>query len=362
MRVFKRGSLYYMDYVDASGTRRRESTKTNNKKIADRIASKKELEVLEQTKLGITPIKPVLLSKFIKEYLEISKANKVNSTYTIDKIALEKLVEIITDRNLHEIREEHIEKYKAERLNQKAKNSERNISNTTVNKELSTIKNMLKMALRRGLIRKDPSEYVKKPQEPPGRVRYLTKDEMPRLLEACKKHSYLYLFVVIALNTGMRKSEILNLSWLDIDFDHNLIHLDQTKNRERADILLNKVVVSELRKYRKEQQELCQEKGTGFPGQVFPYSDVKKSFTKALETADIPNFRIHDLRHTFASYLVMNNVPLPVVKDLMRHKSFDMTLRYAHLSPTQKKDAVELIAEIWRESGKKTDRKKIKRK
>jgi integrase len=108
-----------------------------------------------------------------------------------------------------------------------------------------------------------------------------------------------------------------------------------------------------LKKYRKEYEESCDKKGIRLPERIFPHSDLKKAFKGALETAKIINFRIHDLRHTFASYLAMNNIPLTVIKDLMRHKSFDMTLRYAHLSPIQKKDAVNKIADIWEVASKK---------
>ena len=336
MRLYKhkKSKVWYMDYTDFSGNRHRESTGTGTKKLAEQIAAKKEVEILNQKKLGIKPVKSVLFSEFSKEYLKMSVANKVPGSVAMDKIALKNFKEILGDRILSDIEEGDIESYKVERL--------KSIAPATVHREMNTIKNMFKIALRRGYTRKDPCKYVKKPQEPPGRLRYLSKDEIKRLLKECKKYSYLHLFVVIALNTGMRKGEILGLKWKDIDFENSLIHLEQTKNRERADVLMNAFIIETLNEYRESVKEKPQESSS-----VIPVNSIKKSFKGAVVRAKIKDFRIHDLRHTFASHLVMNNIPLNVVKELMRHKSFKMTLRYAHLSPTQKKDAVEKLAQIW---------------
>lgn len=330
MRIFKRKGTYYLDYTDAQGKRHRESTGTGEKKLAERISSKRDVEILEQKKMGIKPTKTILLSEFIKEYLKMSEVNKVPHAVEMDIIALRNFKEILGDVYLNEIRERHIEDYKIKRLKQ--------IAPATVHREMNTVKNMFKIALRRGIINEDPCLYVKKPQEPPGRVRYLAKEEIPLLLNECKKIPYLYLFVVIGLNTGMRKSEILGLKWSDIDFENKLIHLEKTKNRERADILINSTTEEALKTYQKEN---------GFNDKIFPVKELKKSFKGAKDRAGITNFRIHDLRHTFASYLVMNNIPLSVVKELMRHKSFKMTLRYAHLSPQQKRFAVEKLTKIY---------------
>jgi integrase len=193
---------------------------------------------------------------------------------------------------------------------------------------------MFNLAVEWGKIKDNPCKKVKKPEQANGRVRYLSEDEIKRLYECCK-NKRLKLFITIALNTGMRKSEILGLKWSDVDLDNGFIHLEDSKSGERADIYINQTVKDALKYYPRESEE------------IFGVKDVKKSFHNLLEKAGITNFHIHDLRHTFASHLVMKGVPLATVKELLRHKDLSMTLRYAHLSHTHKKDALNSLGEAF---------------
>lgn len=335
MRIYKRGKTYWIDYTDVNGNRQRESTCTNNKKLAEQILAKKQTEVIEQKKMGIKPLTPITVREFVAQYIEFSKANKKAKSTRLDAMALNNFLLFIEKKNrqyIDEISEEDIENYKVERS--------KTVSQSTVARELATIKHFFKLGERWGKTRNDPTKLVKKPSQAPGRVRYLTKEEVIRFLKECTV-PYLCLFVKIALNTGMRKSEILNLKTEDIDFENSIIHLEDSKSGERADIIMNSVVIEAFKEYR------------DFPkkgGSIFQYEDIKKSFKSALQRAGIRNFRIHDLRHTFASHLAMNSVPLPTIMELMRHKTIHMTLRYAHLSKAHKKDAVENLAQIWHNS------------
>lgn len=329
MRLFKKGNIYYIDYADASGKRHRESTGTGNKKLAEQIAAKRQVETLEHKKMGIKPVKHILLKDFIGQYIEYSKANKKAKSTEIDIMALKNLSSFINDENkyIDDVTEEEIEKYKIHRG--------KSVSISTITRELTSLKHFFSMAERWNKTKTNPAKNVKKPGEPPGRVRYLTKDEIPRLLSECKKLSYLHLFVVIALHTGMRKGEILGLKWEDIDFDNELIHLRDSKSVERADIIMNSVVKRYMEGFTSDGEN------------IFPVDDLKRSFKGALNRAKIKNFRIHDLRHTFASHLAMSGTPLATLKELMRHKDIKMTLRYAHLSPSHKRQSVENLAQIW---------------
>ncbi len=179
-----------------------------------------------------------------------------------------------------------------------------------------------------------PMRKVSKPQEPRGRVRYLDDDERMRLLEACKEgsNSYIYIIVVLALSTGMRQGEILNLTWKDVDLEKQRIILQETKNGERRTVPLSGHVLDLLR-------DLFEKRRTDtfllFPGQDSKKPiDIRFAWEKALEDAMIPDFRFHDLRHTFASYLAMRKATLTELKSLLGHKSASMTARYSHLSET----------------------------
>jgi integrase len=190
---------------------------------------------------------------------------------------------------------------------------------------------------------------------PAKRIRYLEKEEIDRLLAHCCEH--LKPIVIVALHTGMRKSEILGLKWHDIDIKRNIIHLLDTKNREKREVPMNEVVqktVIGVLKHPDSQYVFCKKDGE-------PYGNVRKSFFTAVTKAGIINFRFHDLRHTFASQLVMSGVDLNTVRELLGHKSLEMTLRYSHLSPDHKKRAVDILGKrmdtFWTPEavGKKTE-------
>jgi len=335
MRIFKRSDskVYYLDYTDAQGNRVKESTGTTSKKLAEDILAKRKNDVIQQKKLGIKPVIPVLFSDFVNQYLEYSAANKRAKSTKLDKMALRNLSSYLTGKGrqyIDEITEEDIEGYKAERS--------KTVSKSTVTRELASIKHFFTIAGKWKKIGKSPAAEVKKPGQPPGRVRYLSIEEIRRLLDACKL-PYLKLFVVISLNTGMRKNEVLQLKAEDIDFENGLIHLEDSKNKERADILMNSLVFKALKEYPDYPSESS--------SRIFNVDDVKKSFAGALKRAGIKNFKIHDVRHTFASHLAMSGTPLTTLKELMRHKTIQMTLRYAHLSPSHKRQEIEKLSQIW---------------
>lgn len=177
-----------------------------------------------------------------------------------------------------------------------------------------------------------PMRKVSKPQEPRGRVRYLDEDERIRLLEACKESSnpYIYIIVVLALSTGMRQGEILNLTWKDVDLERERIILEETKNGERRAVPLSGHILDLLRELSKKQRA---DSVLLFPGQdPKKHADIRFAWEKALEDGMILNFRFHDLRHTFASYLAMRKATLTELKSLLGHKTASMTARYSHLS------------------------------
>lgn len=161
---------------------------------------------------------------------------------------------------------------------------------------------------------------------------------MSKLLENC--HEPLYTIITIALNTGMRKSEILNIKWSDVDFNRKLIYLLETKSGDKRAVPMNNIIFNTLHKVSKSPKNpYLFHNRTGQP-----YQDIKKSFHKALKMAEIKNFTFHDLRHTFASHLVMMGVDLKTIQELLGHKTFLMTIRYAHLSPDHRKAAVDKFA------------------
>jgi integrase len=148
--------------------------------------------------------------------------------------------------------------------------------------------------------------------------------------------------VLVSLNTGMRRGELFDLKWSTVNFTTKTITAagDTTKTNDTRHIPMNKEVVAALEAWKKQ---------AGKSRYVFPskaggrLEDVKAAWLKLLERASIEAFRWHDMRHDFASRLVMAGVPLNTVRDLLGHSDIKMTLRYAHLAPGTKAAAVELI-------------------
>ena len=138
----------------------------------------------------------------------------------------------------------------------------------------------------------------------------------------------------MALTTGMRKMEMLNLTWQNIDLKARLIHVEESKNGERRSIPINDSLMKELKQIEERNSS----------ERVFKNLHVPMfHFRKLVEKCEIKNFHFHDLRHTFASWLAIKGVSLYTIKELLGHKSIAMTQRYAHLSPDSRQSAVNLI-------------------
>lgn len=185
-----------------------------------------------------------------------------------------------------------------------------------------------------GWIETSPLSKVSKPREPRGRVRFLDNEERQRLLLACKasQNLYLYPIVVLAISTGMRQAEILNLKWPDVDFDKKRVILHETKNGEIRAVTIAGMaleLVQNLDKIRRlDTHYLFPSK---FPNQPI---DIRTAWENAVKRAEIDNFKFHDLRHSCASYLAMNGASLAEIAEALGHKTLAMVKRYAHLSDT----------------------------
>jgi integrase len=139
--------------------------------------------------------------------------------------------------------------------------------------------------------------------------------------------------VLLSMNTGLRLGELVSLRWANIDFQGALLTVEgnTAKSEQTRHVPLNTEAVDVLTRWRKQQTDT---------ERVFPIARFKTAWTAILERAHISKFRWHDLRHHFASRLVQAGVPLNTVRELLGHGSLAMTLRYAHLAPDQKINAV----------------------
>ena len=221
------------------------------------------------------------------------------------------------------------------------------LSNATVNRYKAAISVVFNYACREFDLPDNPIRHVRSLSEPRGRIRFLSDDERSRLFEAVRQSSWdkLYLLVLLAITTGARKGELLGLRWTDVDFDRQTAFVETTKNGQPKVLPLTDSVVIELSKFKDQE-----------PALIFN-SEIKtdkpfcfnKQWKKALLSADIENFRFHDLRHTCASYLAQNGASLLEIADVLGHKQIQMTKRYAHLCVSHKQKLIEeYFGEIYR--------------
>jgi integrase len=217
----------------------------------------------------------------------------------------------------------------------------------TVVKYLATLSHILSICVNEWQwLEANPVMKVSKPSLPKGRTRFLDDGERERLLQQCKnsKNPYLHTIVILGISTGMRRAEILNLTWQDIDFQRERIVLRETKNGEVRVLPLvghAQQLLKELEESQKIQSFLL------FPGND-PTSpiDFRSAWRVVVKNAGLNNFKFHDLRHSFASYCVMNGSSLNDIADLLGHKSYQsVTKRYCHLSEAYRKDVVTSMNE-----------------
>ncbi|MDD2724583.1 MAG: site-specific integrase [Methylovulum sp.] len=213
--------------------------------------------------------------------------------------------------------------------------------NTTVNRYRAVLSAIFNYAFKQGYITLNPVKKTSSLPMPRGRVRYLSDVEWERLLDACQKSEWprLYLLVMMAMTTGMRKSELLRLTWADIDFDNGLAFLHDTKNGEPRVCPIPAPTLTEIKRFRGVGAALV------FPSQLKPDQpfEFKKHWQKALDEAKVQDFVFHSLRHDFCSSLAMHGATLAEIAELAGHKDLQTTKRYTHLSVKHKQKIAEEV-------------------
>jgi integrase len=205
-------------------------------------------------------------------------------------------------------------------------------SNATINRYIGVLLHAFNIAIKEWEWTHDnPCAKISKLKESRGRTRYLSKAELKRLLEACRKSGspHLLSVVIMALSTGARKNEILSLQWKNVDLKRATITIEETKNGESRTIPIH----GEALRYLTGLWQYGRNKGE----YVFCRSDIdqpvciRSGWRFAVKKAKIDNFCFHDLRHTAASYFAMNGATLTDIAEILGHKTIQMTKRYAHL-------------------------------
>jgi len=326
MGVYQRERIWWIDYYRL-GRRYRERG-SPIKAMAELALKKRHVEIAENKFLDVKKVQKIKFDDFADEYLQLhSKVN--NRGWKTESYSINTLKKHFSGKYLHEITSHMVDIFKQE--------LSKTLKPASVNRRLCTLKTMFNKAGFWGKFSgPNPVAMVKFFKLNNTRLRFLEKDEIVTLLAHC--HDHLKGIVIVALNTGMRKAEILGLKWRDVDIKRNILYLRETKNGEKMEVPINEQVKTVLiNTLRLPQSEY-----------IFNYNgkrivDIKRSYSTAVENSGIKDFTFHDLRHTFASHLVMNGVDLNTVRELLGHKTLQMTLRYSHLSANHKHKAVESL-------------------
>lgn len=313
----------------------------NGRRIRRTVGTKREAEIIEARikadaraeRWELKKPEDLLFSDVVERYLGYTELNKARSTYRNDKYRIEaNLVPFFGDMFLRSIEYEDVEAYKAMRLEL--------VSQNTVNHELTNLSHMLRMAIKWGYAERNimaSVERFKLTRTTPG---YLSEGEVGKLLDAAEG-TYIYPILVTALHTGMRRAELFNLQWPDVDFSQSTITIQgkadwHTKNYKARTMQMTPVLESTL-------HELWRQGPRA--EYVFHNNGKRRSYVdgtlrSVCKHAGLEGVTLHTLRHTFASHLVLAGVTLREVQELMGHQSYETTLRYAHLSQEHVKKQV----------------------
>lgn len=330
MTISKRNGKYYCRFQLNGERHHKLCAGATSIKEAEKIENAFKYK-LQQQQNGVIPKeeKNVPLYKLKEIYLDYSETNNRNYKNNIYYINI--IMDYFGENTIvQKIFPQNVENFK-EWLRTK-----RHLKNSSINRYLEILSKMFNLGIDNGLLAQNPVSKVKKLLEDNHKIRFLTIEEENKLYKSLP--DFLKPIVTVALQTGMRKGEILNLQWSNIDFEYGFIELLKTKSGKARKIPISDKLWQVLNNQNKNNKYVFINPETGLP-----YVDIKKSFNKAKEEAGIKDFRFHDLRHTVATRLVEKGIDLLVVMDILGHTNIETTMRYAHPIPKRKSEAISVL-------------------
>ena len=329
--IYRRGQSWCVGFT-VNGRRVRE-TVGPNKKIAERVLSLRMTQVLENRyfppnrQLGRMPFKD-----FAQMYLE--REGPLLKSIRTERNRVLAWAREFRSRPLGQIARAEIEAWRRERMSK--------CRTSTINRFLSRLRRLFSLAVEWELLEESPMKGMKFLRENNARTRYLSLEECQRLIASCIA-PHIRALVTVALHSGMRLGEILDLHWYDLDFASGFILVRDSKNGESRHVPMDTILFELFRAYpRRPGTDLVFSSRCG--GRIV---DVRTGFQNACKRAELTDLHFHDLRHTFASQFVMAGGDLYILKEILGHKSITMTQRYAHLSPTYKIKAIDRMNTLW---------------
>jgi site-specific recombinase XerD len=352
-----RSASWYIQFNDADGNRKQKSTKCSR-----RVDALKKLSEFQKF-ISKKPKKNSLsLSSFTVEYLRTLAGTHSKSTIRSYALSLKHFKRIIGDVRLNSITPRHWDIYKTARINEKralsykcndqeavaiALQRQNKVAVTTINIELRSIHAAMSTAARWELITKNPFLNLPLVSVPKRTPAFLTIQDAERLLEAIKENWFRDL-VIFAINTGMRRGELLSLRWQDVNVEVGAARVTNTvdfttKSGEQRIVSLNEAAISVLN--RRQHSGKTDYIFTNNQGNPLTPDTVSHKFKRVIREAKLPEaLHLHSLRHSFASLLVGSGTSLFTVSKLLGHSSTKTSEIYSHLLPHHLQKEVEKIS------------------
>lgn len=334
--IYKRGGIYYVA-IDLDGKRIYKSAKTTRKAEARRFLSEIQKNPVRRN--------VVRLEAFLKDFRAFSERTHARQTFLVNRRVGKLFLKHIGNVNLETIKPLDVERFKNSRLGAIRRNSKtETVRPTSVNIELRTIKAMFGYAVKWGLLEKSPFKgvtFVRIPQQPPA---YLTAEQVKKLLEKVNRED-LRAIIVFAVNTGMRRGEIMNLRWEHCDFANRVITVTsfeefRTKTGRVNHVPMNEVVYHLLNQRPRSSEFVFVDNR----GRRIAENFVTHEFKEYVRAAGLPEtIHFHSLRHSFCSLLAKAGVPIFDIQKLVNHSQVSTTMVYSHLSPEHLRQSVEKL-------------------
>ena len=339
--LVKRGNIYYYRF-EIDKKLYQGSTRSSDYKTALQIASIVKSDIIKG--LAGLPIqkenhKTTFLSAFQNYLKYISQYKTKKSLYDVN-IYSKHFLPIFKDLELSNIDRNKIKEYQTLRrsevlkLNKNKNKKESEISFRTVNIEIATLSHFFNFCIEKGYIDKNPASHIKKLNEL-SRLKTLSDDDIQKLINSAT-NKLTKDIITFLIYSGCRKGEALNLKWDDVDLKNGIIAIKGTKTKYDRYIPISKPLKALLSHIERNQDCLYVFNRNGVK-----LTDFKRSFHTACKNAGFKDMHIHDLRHVFASKMVMNGTSLYITGELLGHRTTQMTKRYSHLVPETLRKAVD---------------------
>ena len=340
--LYKRGKIYWCEF-HIEGQRFRFSTKVTDKSLAKEIEQTIKSDIIrKQFKIPQKNKKKFILAEIFQEY--IGSLNNAKGTVEKKLYHAKHFLDAFGNTDIKNITSIDIKSYQLKRkneylsipVNRGKKESEINFD--FVNGEILTLSSFFNYAIEKGYIENNPAYKIKK-LNTLSRLKTLSDSDIEKLIAAATNKLTKDL-ITFLIYTGCRKGEALNLKWDDVDLQNDVIAIKGTKTKYDRYMPISKPLKELLRGIEKKDDCLYV-----FNDKGRKLGDFKRSFHTACRNAGLKDLRIHDLRHVFASKMVMNGTSLYITGELLGHRTTQMTKRYSHLVPDTLKRAVD---DVWK--------------